>query len=216
MVRTCLCIAASKRRIRLFHSNGQIMTRILLIYPFFKPRHDRSSFRFPPLGLGYLASSLKVSGYRPEILDCTFLEWDEARAKAVDTKADIVGIYSMVTMHEECLMFAKLLKNRCDLLIAGGPLPSCDPNSFLDDCDLVVMGEGEQTILEIVKAYEAGLDFGAIKGLAYRLKDAQLRRQRGNCRSIWTGFLSLQGIYLTIGCISITGRKDSAILPLRL
>ena len=32
------------------------------------------------------------------------------------------------------------------------------------------MGEGEQTILEIVKAYEAGLDFGAIKGLAYRFE----------------------------------------------
>ena len=97
------------------------MTRILLIYPFFKPRHDRSSFRFPPLGLGYLASSLKVSGYRPAILDCTFLEWDEARAKAVDTKADIVGIYSMVTMHEEGMMFAKLLKNRAIFLLPAAP-----------------------------------------------------------------------------------------------
>ena len=146
------------------------MTRILLIYPFFKSKHDRSSFRFPPLGLGYLASSLKVHGYHPEILDCTFLDWDEARSKAIHTKADIIGIYSMVTMHEEGLRFARLLRNRCDLLVAGGPLPSCDPSTFLDDYDLVVMGEGEQTILEIVKAYESGLDFGAINGVAYRLE----------------------------------------------
>jgi anaerobic magnesium-protoporphyrin IX monomethyl ester cyclase len=90
--------------------------------------------------------------------------------KAINTKADVIGIYSMVTMREDGLKFARLLRNQCDLLIAGGPLPSCDPSSFLDDYDLVVTGEGEQTILEVVKAYEAGLDFGSIKGLAYRFE----------------------------------------------
>ena len=144
------------------------MTRILLIYPYFKPRSDRSSFRFPPLGLGYLASSLRSCGYQPWLLDCTFLDREEARQIAMESKADIVGIYSMASMLEDSLTFAKLMRNRCDLLMAGGPLPSCSPATFLDDFDLVVIGEGEQTIQEIVKAYEAGSGYSSIKGLKYR------------------------------------------------
>jgi len=144
------------------------MTRVLLIYPYFKPRHDRSSFRFPPLGLGYLASSLESCGYMPELLDCTFLDREEAWQRATQSKADIVGIYSMVSMLEDILTFARLMRDRCDLLVAGGPLPSCSPETFHGDFDLVVVGEGEETIQEIVRAYEAGLDFSGINGLQYR------------------------------------------------
>lgn len=151
------------------------MTQVLLIYPYFKPRYDRSSFRFPPLGLGYLASSLQSCGYRPQLLDCTFLDREEAWQKARESKADVVGIYSMVSMLEDSLTFARLMRDRCDLLVAGGPLPSCSPATFLHDFDLVVVGEGEQTILEIVKAYEAGLDYSSIKGLEYRNHAVDIR-----------------------------------------
>lgn len=144
------------------------MTRILLIYPYFRSGHHRSAFRFPPLGLGYLASSPIRLGYHPQIQDCTFLERGEARRRAIDARADIVGVYCMVTMRPESLMFARLLRNQCDLLIAGGPLPSSDPSSFWDDFDLVVRGEGESAIAEIVLAYEAGKGYGKIGGLTYR------------------------------------------------
>ncbi|MCH8115816.1 MAG: cobalamin B12-binding domain-containing protein, partial [Chloroflexi bacterium] len=106
------------------------MTSALLIYPYFLPRHDKSIFRFPPLGLGYVAASLRNAGYNVEIMDCTFLDRKSAVEKALHTNADIVGIYSMVTMREDSIALAKVLRNRCDLLIAGGPLPSCDPILF--------------------------------------------------------------------------------------
>ena len=144
------------------------MTRILLIYPYFRPGHNRSAFRFPPLGLGYLASSLEKNGYHPRILDCTFLTPEDAFQRAIEARADIVGIYSMVTMRSVSLMFARRLRERCDLLVVGGPLPSCDPSSFWDDFDLVVKGEGESAIVEIVQAYETDSGYDKIAGLAYR------------------------------------------------
>ena len=147
------------------------MTRILLIYPYFRPGHNRSAFRFPPLGLGYLASSLEKNGYHPQILDCTFLTQEDAFQRAIEARADIVGIYSMVTMRSASLMFARMLRDRCDLLIAGGPLPSCDPSSFWDDFDIVVRGEGESAIAEIVQAYETDSGYDKIAGLAYRQGD---------------------------------------------
>ena len=154
------------------------MTRILLIYPYFRPGHNRSAFRFPPLGLGYLASSLEINGYRPEILDCTFLTHEVAFQRAIEARADIVGVYSMVTMRSISLMFARRLRDLCGLLIAGGPLPSCDPSSFWDDFDLVVKGEGESAIAEIVQAYEAGSGYGKIAGLAYRKEDRTIETSR--------------------------------------
>jgi anaerobic magnesium-protoporphyrin IX monomethyl ester cyclase len=75
-------------------------------------------------------------------------------------------------------MFARRLRDRCGLLIAGGPLPSCDPSSFWDDFDLVVKGEGESAIVEVVQAYETDSGYDKIAGLAYRKRDRTIETPR--------------------------------------
>ncbi len=147
------------------------MTSVLLIYPYFNRPHNRTSFRFPPLGLGYIASYLRNAGYGVDILDCTFMKRDEALKKAKFARADVVGIYSMVTMRNDSIWFARHLRDSCDLLIAGGPLPSCDPVSFMNDFDVVVKGEGENAMLELVRAYENGCDPRSVQGIVYRKKN---------------------------------------------
>lgn len=93
---------------------------------------------------------------------------EEALNKARDIKADVVGIYSMVTMRNNSIWFARHLRDSCGLLIAGGPLPSCDPVPFLNDFDVVVRGEGEQTMVELLSTYENGYDPGSVHGIVYR------------------------------------------------
>jgi hypothetical protein len=34
-------------------------TKAALVYPYFHPANDNSIFRFPPLGLGYIAAAFK-------------------------------------------------------------------------------------------------------------------------------------------------------------
>ncbi len=144
------------------------MTSILLIYPFFKPRRDRSVFRFPPLGICYIAASLQKAGHDVQLIDCTFLDRKEALKEALAAKAEVVGVYCMVTMLEESIWFADHLRNTCQLLAAGGPLPTCDPAPFLEHFDVVVRGEGEQTMLELLLAYEQHSDMGSVAGIATR------------------------------------------------
>jgi anaerobic magnesium-protoporphyrin IX monomethyl ester cyclase len=144
------------------------MTAVLLIYPFFKPRGDRSVFRFPPLGIASIAASLQQAGHEVHLLDCTFLQREAALQKALSTPVEVVGIYCMVTMLEDCLWFARSLRERCQLLITGGPLPTCDPLPFLQDFDVVVRGEGEQTMLELLNVWHNGLSLGSVAGIAYR------------------------------------------------
>ena len=147
------------------------MTSALLIYPYFLPRHDKSIFRFPPLGLGYVAASLRNAGYNVEIMDCTFLNRKRAVEKALRIDSAIVGIYSRITMPEDSMEMAKALRKRCNLLIAGGPLPSCDPVPFTDCFDVVVKGEGEQAILQVLSAYLYNQDLELIPGITYRRGD---------------------------------------------
>jgi anaerobic magnesium-protoporphyrin IX monomethyl ester cyclase len=147
------------------------MSKVLLIYPYFRPSNDRSVFRFPPLGVSYLASTLLEAGHDVRILDCTFMNKPEALHQAFEANAEVVGIYCMVTMLDDCLWFARRLRLNTRLLMVGGPLPTCDPQAFLEDFDVVVRGEGEDTVQELLQAYSARSDYGAISGISYLKKN---------------------------------------------
>ena len=86
------------------------MTSVLLIYPFFRRRLDRSRFRFPPLGVAYVAAALQEAGHEVRVLDCTFLRRDEAARLALAARADVVGVYCMTTMEEDARWFAEHLR----------------------------------------------------------------------------------------------------------
>lgn len=147
------------------------MTTVVLVYPYFHPRADTSIFRFPPLGLGYIAAYLRKQGISVEVVDCTFINQKEAVRKIIDYKPRIIGIQSMYSMKEKSLELANLLKDHCELLIAGGALATTDPQAFLENFDIAVVGEGEQTMLEVVNQFINGGDLSQVKGIVYREKN---------------------------------------------
>jgi anaerobic magnesium-protoporphyrin IX monomethyl ester cyclase len=144
------------------------MTSVLLIYPFFLPRRDRSVFRFPPLGIGYIAAALEQEGHQVHLIDCTFRKRREALQEALAVGADVVGLYCMVTMVDDCLWFADHLRPTSRLLVAGGPLPTCDPLPFLEHFDVVVRGEGERTVCEVLRGWSRGADLAQVQGIVLR------------------------------------------------
>lgn len=146
------------------------MSKVLLIYPYFKPSNDRSVFRFPPLGVSYLASSLIEAGHEVQILDCTFMDKPGALHQALEAKAEVVGIYCMVTMLDDCLWLARQVRSSAQLLMVGGPLPTCDPLAFINDFDVVVRGEGEDTVLELLQVFSSGGDYRPVTGITYLKK----------------------------------------------
>jgi anaerobic magnesium-protoporphyrin IX monomethyl ester cyclase len=153
------------------------MTIVTLVYPYFHPRVDTSIFRFPPLGLGYIAAYLQQQGISVEVVDCTFIKQKEAIRKIINSKPRIIGIQVMYSMKEKSLELAELLKEHCELLVAGGALPTTDPEAFLENFDVAVVGEGEQTMVEVVNQFMNGGDLSKIKGIVYREKDVgQIKR----------------------------------------
>ena len=141
------------------------MSSVLLVYPFFRRSLDRSRFRFPPLGPAYVAAALRDAGHEVRLLDCTFLSRRQALRLALAAHADVAGVYCMATMRDDAEWFARRLRGHCELLVAGGPLPTCEPESFLAAFDVVVRGEGEHAMVDLLAAHGAGGDLGAVPGV---------------------------------------------------
>jgi anaerobic magnesium-protoporphyrin IX monomethyl ester cyclase len=142
------------------------MIDLLLIYPYFND--DHSIFKFPPLGLGYIASYVRKHGYSVAILDCTFTKEREAVAKARSLSPRVVGVYSMLGMKDMAIRIARQLRAYSEMLVVGGPLPTTSPDVFLEDFDVALIGEGEETILEILGSLENGTSLSKVEGIAYK------------------------------------------------
>jgi anaerobic magnesium-protoporphyrin IX monomethyl ester cyclase len=145
---------------------------VALVYPYVDPPRNRSIFRFPPLGLGYIAAYLRDSGYKVQIIDATFMGADAAIEKTRVLEPRMVGVYSMFTMREASLRFARALRGHCELLIAGGPLPTVEPEAYLSEFDAAAVGEGEQTSLELAR----GDALNEVDGLVYKDQDGKATR----------------------------------------
>ncbi len=156
------------------------MIDALLIYPYTDLNNNNSIFRFPPLGLGYIASYLQKNGFSVKIIDATFQGEEKAIKEARNLRPRVVGIYSMFTMKQASLRFAEALRDSCELSIMGGPLPSVEPESFLDSVDIVAVGEGEETMLRIVD----GKELEEIDGIVYHDKGSNQSVEQQNKRSI--------------------------------
>ena len=144
------------------------MADIVLIYPYFQPRNSKSMFRFPPLGIGYIASYLFRRGVNVKIIDCTYQNENDVISQVKQLNPRVIGMQCILSTEKNALKLARILKKHDNLLISGGHYPSIDPSLFLKDFDLAVLGEGEQTVLEIMQNSE---DYKDISGIAYKNGD---------------------------------------------
>ena len=56
------------------------------------------------------------------------------------------------------------------IFVAGGPHPSALPEEVLEHFDFVVIGEGEETLPELLQAIEESRDPAFVKGIAYKCR----------------------------------------------
>ena len=151
---------------------------VLLIYPPYS--YPRKS---PPLGLTYIASVLEKEGYSVKIIDMAVLDMDyKILAKQISrVKPKVVGISFMTNQYKNAVNVSKVVKN-VDVhipVIVGGPHVSAIPEEILalDSVDIAVIGEGEETVLEIVNSFLKGrgtAEFEAISGIAYKKEDGNI------------------------------------------
>ena len=138
--------------------------RILLVKP--SGRKGLSfAFDLIPLGLEYLAAYIEDTVEQVHIVD---LELDRRTFKeCLDFyRPDLVGISLSATEHNQTLRLAKIAKHSGAVTVVGGYHPTSVPDLMLSytQIDVVVRGEGEQTLRELV-AYGSAEN---VLGCSYR------------------------------------------------
>ena len=132
----------------------------------------------PPLGLLYLASHLKRKGVRVAIFDATFKTIDDF-ADALDRhRPPIVGIAVNLMTKRNALRMMAIAKRRGAKVVIGGPDPPHHATSYLEaGADVVVIGEGEQTLEDLIRALStSSADLSAINGIVFKAADATIVR----------------------------------------
>jgi anaerobic magnesium-protoporphyrin IX monomethyl ester cyclase len=147
--------------------------RLLLVNVIDPKRQVETSLQ--PLGLAYLASYLRnhLDGLDIRISHLC----SDRLLKAF--QPDIVGLSSVTQNFGLAKRFARLCKARGSLVIAGGVHISLLPHNLTPDMDIGVLGEGEETMLEIVQALKTeGFrrdSFWPIQGLVFRDKNGKIQ-----------------------------------------
>ncbi|OKY78842.1 MAG: Radical SAM superfamily enzyme [Candidatus Methanohalarchaeum thermophilum] len=130
----------------------------------------------PPLGLAYIGSYLIKEGCNVKAIDMNLSGYNEKRIKRFAKKnPDLVGISAQTESLPNALKIADKIKDidkGIDIAL-GGPHPTLKPKEVLSNeyVDYVVVGEGEKTILELLKHIDnQENNLEEIKGLAYSNK----------------------------------------------
>lgn len=117
--------------------------------------------RFTPLGLGSINALLRRHGHDATILNCSAWSWRRTAAFLNEARPDVFGISVFTFNRHEAMRLAGLARaaNPGCLVVAGGPHATHLAHPLLrryPQIDLVVRGEGEETMLDLVRARAGG------------------------------------------------------------
>lgn len=143
--------------------------KTLLIYP----NAEASNILFPS-GLAYIAKSIKASGRAVDAWDLNALRpgWDVIERRIRESRYDLVGIGGLIVVYDYAKRLVEMMrKHHPDTpIIVGDSLGSSVPDLVLEKmgADYVCMGEGEETIVDLLDCLEGRGDVAEVKGIAYK------------------------------------------------
>lgn len=132
--------------------------RVLLASPHSEVWNSRKHIH---MGLGYLAGSLLAHGYEVEIWDASVEEGVETLdEKLAREHFDLVGFSAPTPLITHAWESAETAKRHGSITILGGPHLTLQPHESMEKpmVDLVVRGEAEYTLIEIMRALEKQLE----------------------------------------------------------
>ena len=136
-------------------------------------RRTRERSIWPQNSLAYIAAVAKTQNYHPNILDCIASEfgWDDVREYLKKNRPKwviIEGISSTITND----VYAGYLAKRygAKTVLVGPHITALSEQTMevYPSLDFGILGEVEETIVELVDAVDHNKDLSCVKGLTYR------------------------------------------------
>ena len=136
---------------------------ILLTHGYFlheDPKEKVIMRPYPPLGILYISAYLEENGFQHEVFDSTFSSFEKLENYLLLHKPAILGIYTNLMTKLNVLKMIRYVKQTPALqstkIILGGPEVRNHKEKFLEyGADIIVFGEGEDTMTELARFYSA-------------------------------------------------------------
>ena len=168
---------------QIFHSFEPAM-KVLFTHAYFLQDDQREQAimkPYPPLGLLYLAAWLERHGVSNEVFDTTFSSRQALQQNLCDQRPEIVAIYTNLMTKLSVIELVGFIRSVTELkdtlVVLGGPDVTHNAPEYLSiGADLVVIGEGEQTMLEIALSANGRNveEMAHIPGIAFQTTDGLL------------------------------------------
>ena len=160
--------------------------RIVLIHPNYHSGGAEIAGNWPPAWVAYLSGYLKAEGFT----DITFIDamtnhltHDQVRERLAELKPDVIGATAITPAIYEAESLLKLAKETCPqaVTVLGGIHGTFMYPQVLAEApwiDVVVRGEGEQVLTDLVRCIDEGrwpAERETVKGIAFNDGDGRVK-----------------------------------------
>jgi anaerobic magnesium-protoporphyrin IX monomethyl ester cyclase len=136
--------------------------KLLLTHAYFlheDAKEKRIMKPYPPLGILYIAAYLKKHGFDCQVYDTTFSTQAHFYEYLLAHTPDIIAMYTNLMTKLNVLRTIQFIRQQESLqhttIILGGPEVTHHVENFLEaGADIIAIGEGEQTMLDLMQAYQ--------------------------------------------------------------
>lgn len=151
---------------------------------FVNPPQTASKYKFmgviaPPLGIAYMAGVLQENNIDVEILDASAEDMDfkDVEKELLKRKPDLVALTALTPTIGRALETAQVVKEILpdSIVVMGGYHPTFNFIETLEDenVDIVIRGEGEYIMLNLVQALENQSSLHDVKGIVFEDKNSK-------------------------------------------
>ncbi len=146
------------------------MMNILVINVSLRPQSPVKLF---PIGLGYIATAMKQGGFVFDLLDIDGHRYSdqEVEEKIRAKSYDVVCMGCIVTGYRIIKSLAALVKSHHPhaVVVVGNSVASsvCETLLFRTDADIAVMGEGDETIVDLLTALRDAKPLEEVGGICF-------------------------------------------------
>lgn len=137
-------------------------------------RYD-SPIKHIPVGLSCIATALNNAGFKPDILDIDLYRLSEEQVEEFlnGKQYDIVGLGNIVSGYKYTKKLCRIIKRIIPdtILIVGNTVATSIPELLLTrvtEVDIAIIGEGDETIVELVNIIRRRRNWRNVPGIAYR------------------------------------------------
>jgi anaerobic magnesium-protoporphyrin IX monomethyl ester cyclase len=149
------------------------MADLLLTHGYFlydDPKELKIMKPYVPLGILYICSHLRSKGFDVEVFDTTFSSLPDLVLHLQTETPSVLGVYANLMTRKKVVEIVRIAHEAGWKIIVGGPEPGAYVREYLESgADVVVLGEGEITMEELIPALRQDSDsaLARVNGIAF-------------------------------------------------